>query len=158
MAISTFFREPTMYGTHCINNSLTLIPGFDSNRSTCLIACLVIPPVAKANPWPMVLTANDALVITPRVAFAREQTRFACRSSPNNASMNSWVYLNSAASVPITIRIPRHVTGQTPILLANIQSFTIDHRLFPVQSAAFDSFRKDFSSLRFFYYSRLPKK
>jgi hypothetical protein len=33
---------------------------------------LLKPPRAKANPWPMVLTANDALVITPSVAFARE--------------------------------------------------------------------------------------
>ena len=72
MATSTLSRAPTMYGTQRANSSLVTIPGFDSSRSTCLIACLLKPPRAKANPWPMVLTAYDALVITPNVAFARE--------------------------------------------------------------------------------------
>jgi hypothetical protein len=36
------------------------------------MACLLNPPRANANPWPMVQTAKDALVITPSVAFARE--------------------------------------------------------------------------------------
>ena len=111
MAISTFFREPIMDGTQSINNSLTSIPGFDSKRSTCLMACLLNPPRAKANPWPMVLTAKDALVITPTVAFVKERTRFACRSSPNNASRNSLVYLNSVAPLRTAIGVPRRLTG-----------------------------------------------
>src|ERR1700730_18099028 len=49
MAISTLFREPTMYGTQLMNNSLTSIPGFDSSLSTCLMACLLNPPRAMAN-------------------------------------------------------------------------------------------------------------
>jgi hypothetical protein len=76
MAISMLLRDPTMGGPQSINSSLTSIPVFESSRSTCLMACLLIPPCAKASPWPMVLTAKDALVITPTVALVRDATRF----------------------------------------------------------------------------------
>src|ERR1700681_4484669 len=59
----------------------------------------------------MVLTAKEALVITPSVAFARESTRFACISSANNASMKSWVYLNSAFLLRAAIGFSRRVTS-----------------------------------------------
>src|SRR6202158_1021642 len=59
----------------------------------------------------MVLTAKEALVITPSVAFARESTRFACISSANNASMKSWVYLNSALLLRAAIGFSRRVTS-----------------------------------------------
>src|SRR5450759_3054702 len=66
------------------------MPAFE-NRSTCLIACLLNRPRAAANPWPMVETANDALVIIPCVAFASEYTRFACRSSPTRLIIKLWM-------------------------------------------------------------------
>src|SRR5271167_3838161 len=59
----------------------------------------------------MVLTAKEALVITPSVAFARESTRFACISSANNASMKLWVYLNSAFLLRAAIGFSRRVTS-----------------------------------------------
>jgi hypothetical protein len=86
MATSMLSRAPTMYSTQRANNHLVSMPGFDSNRSTRLIACLRKPPGAKTSPWPMVPTAKDAPVITPNVALAREETRFACKSSANSAS------------------------------------------------------------------------
>src|SRR5665811_2103437 len=71
------------------------MPAFESNRSTCLIACLLNRPRAAANPWPMVETANDALVIIPCVAFASEYTRFACRSSPTRLIIKLWMSLKA---------------------------------------------------------------
>src|SRR6516162_9259127 len=98
-------RDPIMGGTQSINSSLTSIPGLERSRSTCLMACLLIPPCAKASPWPMVLTAKDALIITPTVAFVSDSTRFACRPSPNNLSTNPLAYLSSAAPMRTTIGI-----------------------------------------------------
>src|SRR6202162_2162249 len=65
----------------------------------------------------MVLTAKEALVITPSGAFARESTRFACISSANNASMKSWVYLNSAFLLRAAIGFSRRVTSAAGRLL-----------------------------------------
>jgi hypothetical protein len=42
----------------------------DSSRSTCLIACLVVSPRANARPCPIVLTAREPVLMTPRVAPA----------------------------------------------------------------------------------------
>src|ERR1035437_1345301 len=91
------------------------MPAFESNRSTCLIACLLNRPRAAANPWPMVETANDALVIIPCVAFASEYTRFTCRSSPTRLIIKLWMSLrlisgNRPSSPPSFIG-----WGQTPI-------------------------------------------
>jgi hypothetical protein len=74
MATSIFSRASTMYGTQRESNSLVSIPGFDSSRSTCLIACLPKPPRARGNPWPMVLTAND----TRTSALCRNRARARC--------------------------------------------------------------------------------
>src|SRR5277367_5126089 len=56
------------------------MPSLDNNRSTCLMACLVTRPRARARPCPIVLTARDAVLMTPRVALARDTTRLACMS------------------------------------------------------------------------------
>src|SRR5215470_4365514 len=50
MAISMLSRAPTTCGTQRANNSLTSIPGLDSNRSTCLIACLLKIPTRQGQP------------------------------------------------------------------------------------------------------------
>src|ERR1700730_17562956 len=69
-SMAIFCREPTMYGTQLINSSLTSISGFGRSLSTCLMACLLNPPSTNANPWLMVQTAKDALLITPSLAFS----------------------------------------------------------------------------------------
>src|ERR1039457_4097951 len=62
------------------------IPSLDSSRSTCLMACFVTRPRASARPCPIVLTARDAVLMTPSVALARDSTRLACRSPSNRFS------------------------------------------------------------------------
>src|SRR5208337_1656015 len=59
------------------------MPGLDSSRSTCLIACLLARPRAAASPCPMAATASEAPCITPRVASHRLSMRLACRSAPS---------------------------------------------------------------------------
>src|SRR6516225_3816659 len=54
-----------------------------SNRSTCLIADLVINPRAVAKACPIRETASAAPVITPSVPLVKERMRLACKSSPN---------------------------------------------------------------------------
>src|SRR5271166_203826 len=63
--------------------SSTLMPGLDSSRSTCFIACLLARPRAAASPCPMAATASEAPCITPRVASHRLSMRLACRSAPS---------------------------------------------------------------------------
>src|SRR5208283_2517872 len=70
-------------GTHKAKISSTLMPGLDSSRSTCLIACLLARPRAAASPCPMAATASEAPCITPRVASHRLSMRLACRSAPS---------------------------------------------------------------------------
>src|SRR5215471_9126540 len=157
MAISMLLRDPIMGGTQSINSSLTSIPGLERSRSTCLMACLLIPPCAKASPWPMVLTAKDALVITPTVAFVSDSTRFACRPSPNNLSTNPLAYLSSAAPMRTTIGSPPPRDGQIPILSTSIQPSPAAHADLPHQSAGSDSFRKDFLPLLILLLLKTPE-
>ena len=49
----------------------------ESNRSTCLIACLGFKLRAAARPWPMAQIAREPLCNTPSVASHRELTRLA---------------------------------------------------------------------------------
>src|SRR5450759_5175109 len=86
------------------------MPAFE-NRSTCLIACLLNRPRAAANPWPMVETANDALVIIPCVAFASEYTRFACRSSPTRLIIKLWMSLKANLWQPAIVSSIVHRMG-----------------------------------------------
>ena len=63
----------------------------DSSRSTCLIACLVTRPRARAKPCPIVLTATEAVSMTPRVA-ARARHAALARDPPpgiTNANLHS---------------------------------------------------------------------
>ena len=77
-------RLPTTYGTQWCSKLSMSIPWLASMRSTCLVACLVVRPRARAKPWPIIATASDADWITPNVAPANDSTRFACRSAPNS--------------------------------------------------------------------------
>src|ERR1700681_1411838 len=95
----------------------------------------------------MVLTAKEALVITPSVAFARESTRFACISSANNASMKSWVYLNSAFLLRAAIGFSRRVTSAGGRLLFFQSVFNLSlhiMHLFPFDRPPSILFAKEF--------------
>src|ERR1700682_3138484 len=95
----------------------------------------------------MVLTAKEALVITPSVAFARESTRFACISSANNASMKSWVYLNPAFLLRAAIGFSRRVTSAAGRLLFFQSVFNLSlhiMHLFPFDSPPSILFAKEF--------------
>src|ERR1017187_782280 len=107
------------------------MPAFESNRSTCLIACLLNRPRAAANPSPMVETANDALVIIPCVAFASEYTRFACRSSPTRLIIKLWMSLKANLWQPAIVSSIVHRMG------ADSYSWPL---LFGIIHVPFDSF------------------
>src|ERR1700686_950260 len=95
----------------------------------------------------MVLTAKEALVITPSVAFARESTRFACISSANNASMKSWVYLNSSFLLRAAIGFSRRVTSAGGRLLFFQSVFNLSlhiMHLFPFDRPPSILFAKEF--------------
>src|SRR6195952_422014 len=83
MATLMPLRGPTTKGTQWRSAASRSIPWLDNSRSTCLIACLVRRPRARASPWPMVCTAREAVLRTPRVALAKDSTRLACRSPSN---------------------------------------------------------------------------
>ena len=89
-------RLPTTYGTQRTSKASTSMPGLDSSRSTCLMACLVRRPRASARPWPIMATASKADSIAPRVAPASESTRLACRSSANSVRRNWWTPSNES--------------------------------------------------------------
>src|SRR6478609_9077319 len=80
MATLMLLRGPTTYGTQWRSAASRSIPWLDSSRSTCLMACLVTRPRARARPCPIVLTAREAVLMTPSVALASDSTRLACRS------------------------------------------------------------------------------
>jgi hypothetical protein len=71
----------------------------------------------------MVLTAKDALVITPTVALVKDKTRLACGASPNNLSTNPLAYLNSAAPMRTTIGISPPREGQ-PLFAGDISGYS----------------------------------
>src|SRR5215210_9546167 len=87
-------RWPTTKGTQWRSRASTSIPWLDSRRSTCLTACLVASPRAKARPCPMSATASEADTIAPIVAPASNRTRLACRSSANRVRRKRWTLAN----------------------------------------------------------------
>src|ERR1700712_3051118 len=87
-------RWPTTKGTQWRSRASTSIPWLDSRRSTCLTACLVASPRAKARPCPMSATASEADTIAPIVAPASDRTRLACRSSANRVRRKRWTLAN----------------------------------------------------------------
>jgi hypothetical protein len=52
--------------------------------------CLVTRPRARARPWPIVLTAKEAVLMTPRVALVNDTMHLACRSPSNRPSRKRW--------------------------------------------------------------------
>ncbi len=81
--------DPTTSGTHRAAISHGSMAWLLRSRSTCLIACRVRRPRAWAKDLPITATANDALTITPSVAWASDSTRLPWRSPSSSSSRNA---------------------------------------------------------------------
>src|ERR1700730_13650355 len=92
-----------------------LIPSLDSSRSTCLIACLVTRPRARARPWPIVLTAREAVLMTPRVALVNDRIRLACRSTIEQAVKEAVDFPKAKGLVPSHRLAPRIMVAYAEI-------------------------------------------
>ncbi len=100
---------PICRGTQREKLAQTSMPALPINRSTCLMACLVVSPRARAKAWPIAATASAAPVMTPSVAAERALMRLACRSGP---------YIPPRKSRMVAIRVlVRSVSAMDPVRL-----------------------------------------
>src|SRR6478609_2767847 len=150
IATTMVSRAPMTNGTQRTRMSSTLIAGLESNRSTCLIACLGFRLRAAARPWPIVQIANEPLCNTPRVASQRELTRLACRSCSSKPLRTSRIALYEKRSLT-TIVTPESMSGGRlaghPSAGNRPHNFARIYRLRRLH----DSFRNYPAAARFFY-------
>ena len=109
MATRMSCAVPICRGIQRAKLAQTSMPALLINRSTCLMACLVVSPRARAKAWPIAATASEAPVMTPSVAAERALMRLACRSGP---------YIPPRKSRTVAIRVlVRSVSAMDPVRL-----------------------------------------